>query len=309
MKIVLFLLLLAGMWLTFSGSNIGQKVNETLLKTKFEMDAAARKRVLEERRNMHAVRGRKKWMSVLEKELYYSGLKLRLPKLTSEIFLALNLAVVAVITTVVSPLGGLWVVAVVVTVVIAVEVLVISLLKLRNLRLVNESLLKLLDFLGNYSITSGEVASVLMQVSRYMEEPVKTVLETCYYEAQTTGDTAGALLQMAEKVEHPKFKELACNMEVSLRYCADLSALVAGSRRSVMEYLRNAGERKGMLREALISMFLLLGMSCLVLVAVGFLVQMSPVELLIKTIPGRVGMVILGLIGVLFALQIRKVHY
>lgn len=98
-------------------------------------------------------------------------------------------------------------------------------------------------------------------------------------------------------------------MEVSLRYCADLSALVSGSKRSMLEYLRSSRERKGMLREALISMALLLGMSFLILTAVGYLVQMTPVQLLLGTFPGKVGMFILLLIGVLFAGQLKRVHY
>lgn len=78
-----------------------------------------------------------------------------------------------------------------------------------------------------------------------------------------------ALLSMAERVEHPKFKELARNMEVSVRYCADFSALVNGSRRSLREYLRVAQERRSMLREGAVNLALLAGMSAVVLLIVG----------------------------------------
>lgn len=78
-----------------------------------------------------------------------------------------------------------------------------------------------------------------------------------------------ALLAMAERIEHPKFKELARNMEVSVRYCADFSVLVNSSRRSLREYLRVAQERRGMLREGAINLALLAGMSVVVLLIVG----------------------------------------
>ena len=130
--------------------------------------------------------------------------------------------------------------------------------KAGEMRSVNENLLEFLNFLGNYSITAGEVTSIFGQVSKYVEEPMKSALEQCSYEAQTTGDAGLALLAMAEKIEHPKFKEVVHNMEVSIRYCADFKILVDTSRRSVREYLRMGEDRKGMLREAVINMLMLL---------------------------------------------------
>lgn len=98
---------------------------------------------------------------------------------------------------------------------------------------------------------------------------MKSALDACCYEAATTGDVGMALLAMAERIEHPKFKELARNMEVSVRYCADFSVLVNSSRRSLREYLRVAQERRGMLREGAINLALLAGMSVIVLLIVG----------------------------------------
>lgn len=309
MKVLIFLLLITGFVLLFSTGHISRLISASLQKTGQDMDEAARKRILEERRQMIHLQENKGFLTEIERELYYSGLKLHFPKLTAELFMAGNLVVTAVLFVAGSIVDGM--VGGVCGVLIwgASECLGLSRLKGKNLKSVSENLVRLLDFLGNYSVTSGEVAGILHQVSRYMEQPLKAVLETCYYEVQTTGDAHGALLQMAEKVEHPKFKELVRNMEVSLRYCADFSALVSGSRRSMLEYLRSAGERKGMLREALISMGLLLGMSFVILMAVGNLVQITPMQLLTDTLPGRAGICILVGIGILFAGQLRRVHY
>jgi len=309
MRVLVFLLRLVGFLLLFSGGYISRTISVSLQKTGREMDEVARKRALEERRQILFRQGKSGFLTGVERELYYTGLKVHFPKLTAELFVAGNLVVIAGLFVVICAFGGIgggvcsilmWGVA---------EYLLLSRLKSRNLKSVSENLMKLLDFLGNYSVTSGEVAGILHQVSRYMENPLKAVLEACYYEAQTTGDAQGALLQMARKIEHPKFKELVGNMEVSLRYCADFAALVSGSRRSMLEYLRSAGERKGMLREALISMGLLLGMSFIILVAVGNLVQMTPMQLLTDTFPGKAGIVILVVIGLLFAEQLHRVHY
>lgn len=63
-----------------------------------------------------------------------------------------------------------------------------------------------------------------------------------------------------------------------------------------------------MLREALINMALLLGLSLVVLFAVSSLVQMPVTWLLADTLPGKVGMIVLAVIGLLFVGQLQKVH-
>lgn len=306
MKGLIFLSLFIGFRFLFSQIRIVGYMARLLKKTRWDMDAAARLRALEGRRKLMDLQQEHTFWTVLEKQLDYSGLKIRFPGLTAEFWIVGNLAAMAFVVTFLSVIFGFQTAAAVAAGFAAGEYLLFRWLRNRNLKAVNGHLMKLLDFLGNYSITAGDVTGVFYQVSRYMEEPIKGALDSCYYEAQTTGDLNMALLSMAEKVEHPKFKELVRNMEVSLRYCADLTALVAGSRRSMREYLRVSQERKGMLREALINMALLAGLSLVVLFAVGYLVQMSVAELLTGTLPGRIGLAALAVIAVLFISQMQK---
>ena len=168
--------------------------------------------------------------------------------------------------------------------------------------------MKFLDFLGNYSITAGDLTGVFFQVSRYLEEPLKGALEECYYEAQTTGDTAMALLVMGEKLEHPKCKELIRNLEIGLRYSADFSILVQSSRRSMREYLRSGSERKNLLREGLINMLLLLGLSLVIFLVVDNLIDPSIWEVLVWSWPGRISLGVFGMIFFLFGRKIYSVY-
>ncbi len=306
MKIIIFLLLLLGCCFLFWENRVPEMAGEWLEKTKWGIDAASRQRALESRGN-DAAKGLH-WGRFLERELYYSGVKLRFPKLTAEYWATLNLAMYAGLMLITSFWGMVWGV-IGVAALAMVEWAAFAWMKWLNMKSVNEQLLKFLDFLGNYSITSGEVTGVLFQVSRYMKEPLKSVLEECCYEAQTTGNVSEALLNMGEKVEHPKFRELVGNMEVGIRYCADFGMLISGSKRSVREYLKNSGDRKGMLREAVINMALLLGMSLFILMTVGNLVQASVSELLLLTLPGRIGLGVIAMVGILFLLQLKKIHY
>lgn len=97
-------------------------------------------------------------------------------------------------------------------------------------------------------------------------------------------------------------------MEISVRYCADFSSMVNSSRKSMREYLRALQERKSMVREALIQMLLLAGMSVVMLATVSRLVGIPLSELLAGSLPGRIGMA--GILGMflLFALQIQKLQ-
>lgn len=300
MLAVIFGMLLAGFFVLFGEIRVFEKLGRFLRKTQSGMDEAARKRSLEERQRLVQLQQEHTLWTLLERELNYTGLRLRFPRLTAEVWIAGNLLMAAAVTIILSALAGLPAVLWGLTVLFGCEAAVLGRLRAANLRAVNEHLMKLLDFLGNYSITAGEVTGILQQVSRYMEEPIKSALESCCYEARLTGDTGLALLSMAEKIEHPKFKELARNMEISLRYCADFTALVSGSRRSFREYLRLNRERKGMLREALINMGLLVGMSAVILMAVSSLVQIPLTQLLTGTLPGKIGLGILAVIAVLF---------
>lgn len=306
MKGVLFSALFLGFWSLFSQIRLVEHMAELMRKTRWDMDAAARQRALESRRNLLRLQQEHTLLYGLERELNYSGLRLRFPGLTPELWIAGSLAAGACLFVFLSAAGGLWAAVIGNAALLAGELVLLRCLRTANLRAVNENLMKLLDFLGNYSITAGDVAGVFHQVSRYMEEPIKSALDSCYYEAQITGDTALALLSMAERIEHPKFKELARNMEVSLRYCADFTALVAGSRRSLREYLRLTQERKGMLREASVNMALLLGLSMAVLAAVGRMVQLSALQILTGTLPGRIGIAAIGVILVLYIGQMQK---
>lgn len=268
MKVLIGVLLIFGFSLLFYEMDFLEKMSRMLQQTRREMNASARQRNLADRQRLEQLQAENSMWYKLEQCLQYSGVRRRFPQVTGVFFIAGNLCLAAAGLVVIGMLTNLTVASIVVAGALVSESITLWILRRHNFHKTEENLTKLLDFLGNYSLTAGELTSVLGQVSRYVEEPIKGALDTCYYEAMTTGDSGKALLAMAERVEHPKFKELARNMEISTRYCADFSQLVSSSRRSLREYLKLSRERKGMLREALINTVLLLGMSLLVLIMV-----------------------------------------
>lgn len=304
--IFLFWLLFDAFYLLFHEIEALRRLQELWRRTGADLDASSRLRTLKERKRLLELSKEHTVLASLERQLQYSGLKICFPGLSVEWWLAGNAAVLSFIFLGALLFFGLWQAIAAAALTAAGECVLLRILRTGNLKRVNAGLMKLLDFLGNYSVTAAEATGVFNQVSRYMEEPLKSALDACYYEAQTTGDAGLALLSMAEKIEHPKFKELARNMEISIRYCADFSALVNSSRRSLREYLRVSQERRGMLREAAVNMVLLLGMSAIVLAVVGFLTNTSLMVLLTGTMPGRLGVGILLAIFGMFGAQLHK---
>lgn len=269
MKLLMLVLLFTGFFLLFQKMGTLKRIADTLKKTRSGMNAASRQRSLADRQNLLSMQEKHSRWYFMEQQLQYCGVKNRFPGITAEWWLLGHLSAASILFTAASVLGGVWTAAVTLLVCAGAERFFLRRLRKINFRRTEENLTKLLNFLDNYSMASGEITGIFEQISRYMEEPVKSALDICCYEAATTGDVGMALLAMAERIEHPKFKELARNMEVSVRYCADFSVLVNSSRRSLREYLRVAQERRGMLREAAINLALLAGMSVVVLLIVG----------------------------------------
>lgn len=307
-KAILFVSLLASFSLLFYWMRRESFIRTVFHRAYDSIDNAARKRVLENRRSMRLLQRRRDRLYGLEKILLYSGMMRRFPFLSPELFLAGDILLGAALYFGLMLLGISYVESLLV--VFGCHVFVFFFLSVqmqRNYNATDENLLKFLDFLGNYSLTGGEVTGVLKQVSVYMSEPMKSVLEECYYEATLTGDSGIALLSAAEKLQHPKFKELIRNIEVASRYVADYSALVAQSRRSVREYMRLRAERKALAREAWTNMLLLGGMTVVILKSVEVLIGVPLRELLLQNIVGKMCMVGIAGILLMFYMEVKKI--
>ena len=306
-KIIFGICLYAAFFMLFAWLGKESMIRRLMRRTFESMDAAARQRVHENRRLLTVLQERKGLLYRVEQRLVYSGLTSEYQFLTPELWILGNLVLSAAGYFIVLICSGSFLAALAMLAGMQVfRSVAESTLMARNYRAVNENLIKFLDFLGNYSITVGEVTGVLNQISKYLDEPLRSALEECYYESQTSGDVSLALLSMAEKIEHPRFKELVRNIEISLRYSADFTTLVSSSRRSVREHMRTRQERKSLVNEALINMMILLGMSVVILVIVEQLIQTSMKQVLFETLPGRICLTVIVTIFVLLYRQIRK---
>lgn len=283
-------------------------IHNVMHKAYDSLEQAARRRVEDNRRGILLLNRPKGILYRLEQILLYSGIIRRFPFMTPEIYIAGNLLIAAGIYILSSFLGSSWWIGTIAVAFFEVSVYLLqNLLMLRNFNATDENLLKFLDFLGNYSITSGEVTSILNQISGYLEEPIRSVLEECYYEAQTSGDAGIALLSMAEKLQHPKFKELVRNLEISMRYSADFTILVSQSRKSVREHMRMRQERKSLANEAWVNIVILGVMTLVILKSVEALIGVPIEQILLESWVGRGCLAGIVFIMLLFYGQIRAI--
>lgn len=271
-----------------------------LLEAKNSFDEKDRKARAQRRQNLIDFEKKNSlWMSI-ERQIEYSGLRRKFPELSAGRLIVIDVIAAALLFWGASSLLGIAAGAVAIVIFFFLQFGFIEFLKAKNLKAVSEELPKFLDFLGNYSLSSGEIMSIFSQISRYLKDPLRSVIEECEAESRITGDVRTALASMADKIEHPQFKQLIRNIEITSRYGADFTGLVSDSRRSLREYLSQNRDRQGMLREAGINMILLCVMSAVVLFSVNLLIGGGVAEILLHTFVGHVAIFGMAFIMILF---------
>jgi Flp pilus assembly protein TadB len=265
------------------------------------IDMASVIRAREHKKELIQLEFKSGFVGKMEHQFLYSGLGRMFPFLTPELWLAIRLVAAAGIYAVAILLGGHWIMgAAALGLLFLVFFIIESLLCRKNYQDTEKNLLEFLNILGSYSITAGEVTEVCNQVSKYMDDPLKSVLEECYYEAQTSGNASLALLSMADKVEHPKFKEIIKNIEICSRYSADFATVVSASRKSIQDYLKARQEQKSLAQESVINMLILLLMLFVMLFMTDQMITASIWDILLYTTIGRVCMMIVILLQLTF---------
>lgn len=303
-KIIIFLFLLlgfTGIFYQFKKSNVLKRKVKEAYET---MDKASLQNAREHRNRLLQLDKEESIFDKISNRFTYSGLGKRFTFLNKELWILIQLIMAVGIYFITVLIYQKWMIALI-TAIIFLFVLygLESLLILKNYKSVDDNLLEFLNILGNYSITSGDISGVLHKVSKYMNEPLKSALEECYYETQTTGDNTLALHSLAEKIEHPKFKEIIRSLEVCSRYSADFSVLVKSNRKMLQDYMSAKKDRSSLAREAKTNMLILIGMLIVILALTDQMLNVSIWSVLFHTTIGKIAVLIILCILVIFYYQ------
>lgn len=134
-----------------------------------------------------------------------------------------------------------------------------TLLCFRNYKRVDKSITEFLNLLGNFSSQNTEVTDVFEKIYLKVDEPLQSALKECITEAESIG-TDRALTNLANKIEHPKFKEIIQNIRISIKHSSSFKSVVENNNQSLLDFIRVKKETEqlaiGNFVQLLISAFL-----------------------------------------------------
>ena len=303
-----FTLLLAGFYGLMEGFRTTENIKKTAGVLSRRLDEKGRENALRKREAIRMRADRDGIWPRIDRALVYSGIVRLLPGLTTEKFIALMSVACALIFISSGIAAGVIAGGIITAVFLFSVYAFIKLLEIRNLRKTGEDLPRLLDLLGSYAASGAVYSNIFGQISIYMNEPLRTVFDECGAEGRLSGDISLALLTMADKIEHPQFKQLIRNMEITSRYSEDIAGLVSDTRRSLRDYLKESSDRKAMLRESAINMVLLMVMSYVVIAISASLAETQVSTVVLGSIPGRLTLGVLGAVLMMFFAQAASLY-
>ena len=307
-NVMAFILLFIGIYGIFSKMRTWEMLRSSARNLMIRLDEKGREGALKKREALRMRMGVESLTGRIDRAIVYSGLRRRFSFLHAESFLAIMSICCAFILFIAGAAAGAVAALLSVAAFISFVYVSIKCMEISALKKTGEDLPRLLDLLGSFAISGAVYSNIFGQISIYMNEPLRTVFEECETEGKMSGDISLALLSMADKIEHPQFKQLIRNMEITSRHSEDIAGLVSDSRRSLRDYISEASERKTMLRESAINMGLLMLMSYVVLVITAGLSETNALTVLTATIPGRVTLGVMACVMLIYFGQAASLY-
>ncbi len=304
----LFTLLLAGFYGLMEGMGTGEELKKKATLLSRRLDEKGRENALRKREAIRMRADRDGMWARIDRALVYSCIVRYLPGINTEKFIAFVCAVCAFVFISAGIAFGIITGIVCTAVFLFAVYACVRVLEIYNLRRTGGDLPRLLDLLGSYAASGAVYSNIFGQISIYMNEPLRTVFDECGAEGRLSGDISLALLTMADKIEHPQFKQLIRNMEITSRHSEDIAGLVNDTRRSLRDYLKESSDRKAMLRESAINMVLLLIMSYVVIAISAKLSETQVSTVIFASIPGRVTLGVLGAVLMMYFAQAASLY-
>lgn len=178
-------------------------------------------------------------------------------------------------------------------------------LSFHNYQNVDKELIQFLNMLGSFSLSAQEVTSVFRRVSKFMQDPLKSVLIECYEEARTSGKPEEALRNMARKIEHPQFKEIIKNLEIAIKYSGDFTIVVKSNRQIIQNYMSAKQEKKSLASESMLNMFI---MAIALMASVYFMGILLNMNIFAELFGGLIGRSVLIIEAICFLTMFWKIY-
>lgn len=245
----------------------------------------------------------------LDVMILQSGLKRKIPILTTESFLFFELLLSLVSGVIVHRITGEFLVALIAAILLCSAVyVVIYIIAGQQYAQTERCIMQFANLLDNYSKTSDDIIEILGKIGYYLDEPLKTAVIECHIEAVNTGDITTAFRNLSVKIEHPKFKEIVRNLEICRKHEANYSTIIKDIRYILKEYLRAKEERKAEETTGRISMAFMLGIGAVILGFVnGFISKGTVFTVLMSSLIGQCILLYFVIVTIVIILNVIKV--
>lgn len=216
-----------------------------------------------------------------------SNIKKFFPFINTEIYIALIIITSAISFFLINFITGYWIMGVFgIAVVTIIFVLVIYVMAGINHKKTEENILTFVNLLENYSQSTDDIFAIFGRVYHYLEEPLRSAIEDCFYDGQT-GDKMAALNNLENKIEHGKFKEIIRNLNIASRHEANYAEIIEDSREMLRDYMANKQERHAAIQTGRIEVGIITLAACIVFYMLDQFLANSIMSVLLGTTVGN----------------------
>jgi len=272
LKILILAGVAAGVYRTFKYI-AGRKLIKNSIATMYErINSSGKKREESEKaiRQMYGNYAKKGLINHIDENIRYSGLQDKFPLLTTELFLVGEIVVLAAAFLSASVLSGsiLKGAAVTALLVFGME-LYFNGHRQRCYNRVEDELLPFINSIDAYAASTDDIISIFEKSLPVLNGPLKDAVYKAVEQSKRTGNCSEVLRNLEDSIEHPFFKKLIRNLEISSRNNANYREITAQCRKLLSEQLDNSKKLAQIYREAKIrlAIIMLCALVCLWMMA------------------------------------------
>ena len=255
----------------------GRRLIKSSLITIYEkLNSAGEKRRLSEKQimQMYGTANKKGLINHMDENLRYSGIQTKHPILTTELYLVISVIVITMSIVLVFLIGGSLIygaLAACVTV-LAME-LYFNSCRQRRYEQVEEELVPFINSIDAYAGATDDIMSILEKSIPVITGPLKDAVFFAVTQSKSSGNSPEVLRQLEDSIEHPFFKKLVRNLELSSRHSANYKDIITECRSQLDEATRNARMLEEIYRNGRhdIIVLIICGVLCVVMALIGIL--------------------------------------
>lgn len=248
------------------------------------------KKIKDEKNNNYERKG-------IEKKLYYSGLSRKFSVLTSEWFFIISLIIGLAFAVPVYYLTRHIILGCVAAgIMMSVMYMIVYVIANRQFKKVDSQLIRFANLVDNFSKSnSGDLMSLLRNVSYYLDEPLSSVLKECVDEAAITGDEETAVERLKQKIESPLFSDIITNLTIASRHESNYGEVIEAYRRILREHSMSVQNKKSMITMARTNILTLAVVAVVIITMMKSFVSTGLFEFLTENL---IGYVLVGFLAV-----------